>query len=205
MTDAPNLPGGSAAPVLVDGTKPTPRPPAAGDGATWQTPEQRRAADEAARIAADPWADPNKVAIRNADGSVTFKDKGAGDAADPTKRPEPVRTQDGSKFVFGEGLELTEQQIRDLVEHKTATDAKRLSAPQTAQDFKVELPTNLKLPAGMEFKLDPNSPMVGPAREFASVMDSRSNSFPSSLVCTRRAQPARWRASTPRALLKSPS
>jgi hypothetical protein len=127
---------------------------------------------------ANPWSDPKVVLERQADGSITSRPRTDGRTigsppdgnqratpGDPQQRIDPVRTEDG-KIVLGEGLEFTDQQLRDLVAFKTAEDARKLTAPAAA-DFRLELPPELKLPPGIEFKFDPNSPIVPAAREFA--------------------------------------
>jgi hypothetical protein len=145
------------------------------------TPAQDRwRTDQDALDRLDPWRRDGKqtMLVRQGDGSiveVARHDGGTngvpadGDQpaapSDPTQRIDPVRTEDG-KIVLGEGLEFTDQQLRDLVAFKTAEDARKLTAPAAA-DFRLELPPELKLPPGIEFKLDPNSPIVPAAREFS--------------------------------------
>jgi hypothetical protein len=39
--------------------------------------------------------------------------------------------------------------------------------PQKAEDFKLELPADLKMPEGVTFQFNPNDPAIEPARQFA--------------------------------------
>jgi hypothetical protein len=180
---------------------------------------QRRFADMQDRnTAADPWRDPSVVLTRQADGSIVARPRSdggsngtpAGDGtqpavpSDPAQRIDPVRTEDG-KIVLGEGLEFTDQQLRDLVAFKASEDTRKLTVPANPTDYRVELPADLRLPAGVEFRIDPNSPMVPAAQAFAKGMALPKPSLPSSSGSMRRPRPARPRTSTTRALLKSPN
>ncbi len=44
---------------------------------------------------------------------------------------------------------------------------KALSRPQKAEDYKLELPADFKMPAGVEFKLDAANPALGQLRDVA--------------------------------------
>jgi hypothetical protein len=109
-------------------------------------------------------------------GAITTRPRTAADGAvnpDQPAKPgdlehpqRPARTE-GGKIVLAEGVELTEQELRDLVAQKAIADAKKLSAPATPEDFKVELPEGLQLPPGMQFQIDPNHPIIPAARAFA--------------------------------------
>lgn len=57
--------------------------------------------------------------------------------------------------------------MQEHVAFKAAEDSARLSKPQKPEDYALELPKDFKAPAGFEFKLDPNGPLVGPAKAFA--------------------------------------
>ncbi len=69
---------------------------------------------------------------------------GAPDAA-PDRRAEAQ----GEKIKIGGDLELTENEIRDLVSRKAAEDSKSLTRPQKAEDFKFGLSPNFQPPAGL--------------------------------------------------------
>lgn len=63
--------------------------------------------------------------------------------------------------------------VKDLKERdelktfKAAEDVKALSRPQKADDYKLELPSDFKPPAGVEFKLDTANPSLGQLKSIA--------------------------------------
>ena len=142
--------------------------------------QQRWRADREAVAARDVWMqDPSKVVMRkSSDGVVSAHPR-----ADQAQQPDPPAAPqlgdqqqlqqqqqprtDSGKILLAEGIEVSEQELRDLVSLKASEDSRKLTAPQKAEDFKLELPAELKMPEGVEFKLDLNHPSVEPARQFA--------------------------------------
>lgn len=57
----------------------------------------------------------------------------------------------------------------EISQFKTEFDAKQAALPQKPDDYKLdfELPKDIKLPDGYDFKIDPNDPRVPAVREFA--------------------------------------
>ena len=55
----------------------------------------------------------------------------------------------------------------ELSAFRAAEDTKRLSRPQKPEDYKSELPTDFKLPAGVDYKLDDADPLIGQYRSLA--------------------------------------
>ena len=55
----------------------------------------------------------------------------------------------------------------ELKTFKAAEDVKAASRPQKADDYKLELPSDFKAPAGVEYKLDTNNPALGQLRAVA--------------------------------------
>jgi hypothetical protein len=53
--------------------------------------------------------------------------------------------------LLAEGVELSEQELRDLVSFKASEDSRRLTAPRRVEDFMLELPADLKMPQGVDF------------------------------------------------------
>jgi hypothetical protein len=141
---------------------------------------QRRWAEERARIQeSDVWQqDPTRTTIRkSSDGTVTAVPRTADPAAapQPGDQPKPAGEQqqppqplnsDG-KIQLTQDIALSEQELRDLLAHKSAEDSRRLTAPTKVEDFRLELPSDLKMPQGVDFRIDPNNPAVEPARAFA--------------------------------------
>ena len=79
--------------------------------------------------------------------------------ADPAA--PPVSDPNAERFTIDD-VDATKAEWRDALSFKAAEDAKRLSLPATAKDYKLELPKDLKLPAGVEFKFNENDPVLGP-------------------------------------------
>lgn len=55
----------------------------------------------------------------------------------------------------------------ELKTFKAAEDVRKGSLPQKADDYKLELPADFKLPAGVDFKLDTTNPALGQLRAVA--------------------------------------
>jgi hypothetical protein len=141
---------------------------------------QRRWAEERARIQeSDVWQqDPTRTTIRkSADGTVTAVPRTAADGAldqaapGDKQQPQPQQQQqprtDSGKILLAEGIEVSEQELRDLVSFKASEDSRKLTAPQKAEDFKLDLPADLKMPEGVTFQINPNDAAIEPARAFA--------------------------------------
>jgi hypothetical protein len=122
--------------------------------------------------------DPSKVVMRkSSDGVVSAHARtDTAQQPDPATAPQPGHEQqqqpqpaqtDGGKIRLAEGVELTPDEIKALVARKAYEDSRKATAPTKAEDFRLELPADLKMPAGVEFKLDLNHPAVEPARAFA--------------------------------------
>jgi hypothetical protein len=139
-------------------------------------PERRYKADYDRLTAQDPYRDPNQLLRRAPDGTITAEARSPDPAnPQPGDQPKPGDQQppqqqprtDGGKILLAEGIEVSEQELRDLVSFKASEDSRRLTAPQKAEDFKLELPADLTMPQGVTFQIDPNNPAVEPARAFA--------------------------------------
>jgi hypothetical protein len=127
----------------------------------------------------DPFRNPNVVLKRDAAGNVFEqpRDPAAPQPGDPPKpgdqqQPQQPQQQqqprtDSGKILLAEGVEVSEQELRDLVSFKASEDSRKLTAPTRAEDFKLELPADLKMPEGVTFQIDPNNPAIEPARAFA--------------------------------------
>lgn len=57
--------------------------------------------------------------------------------------------------------------LSELTAFKAEHDSKVASLPQSADDYKIELPPDFKLPDGVEFKIDDTNPILAEARTFA--------------------------------------
>jgi hypothetical protein len=153
MTDAPTAPAmptladpGELGPAIAPAAAPKPAPVAEHA----QTYEQRRAAQDAANAAAKPEA--------AADG----KAKPAEAAADPKEPP----AEPGQKFRVGRH-EVSEEQITEMLQRQSQEDLKRATLPAAPEAYKAELPADLKLPGGVEYKWNDADPTMIAARNWA--------------------------------------
>jgi hypothetical protein len=73
----------------------------------------------------------------------------------------------GEKYKFGD-LELTGQEILDLLKHKGETDMRRAAVPADPSQYRLpdRLPSDA-LPPGFDFKFDANDPELAAAKNWA--------------------------------------
>jgi hypothetical protein len=139
------------------------------------SPQERWQATQDERARSDPWLDMTKILAKDERGNLAQYERVVGANGEVTKGkridPEgapnggapPVEVPAGELFKFGD-LELSETQIRDLVAEKAANDLRKAQVPATPREYKLELPKDMKLPEGAEFKLAAaNDPVKGPA------------------------------------------
>ena len=88
------------------------------------------------------------------------------DATSPDGTP-PAPPASGEKFRFGDNLELTETEVRGLLERHSIEQSRRLTLPQKPEEYEAALPKDFKLPQGFEYTVDPNDPVLPHARDFA--------------------------------------
>jgi hypothetical protein len=70
----------------------------------------------------------------------------------------PASVVDG-KLVVGEGenrMELSGQDVREIMRAKAEADMRATRVPPTAAEYRAELPKDLRLPPGIEIRIDPN-------------------------------------------------
>lgn len=81
-------------------------------------------------------------------------------AAPPTIDPSAERVKIGE-------VDATEAEWRDALAFKAAEDAKRLSLPATPKDYRLDLPKDLKLPAGVAVTFNEADPVLAPVLDQA--------------------------------------
>ena len=90
-------------------------------------------------------------------------------AAAPGEPPAPAApasvTEDG-KLKVGE-LELSADDVAALMATKAQADLRATQVPATAADYKPDLPADLQLPPGIEFKIDVSDPSYKDLANFA--------------------------------------
>lgn len=94
------------------------------------------------------------------------------DTTSPTTRPEGIPdsywdAEKNSLKVDPVALANDLKERDELKTFKAAEDVKAASRPQKADDYKLELPTDFKPPAGVEYKLDAANPALGQLRAVA--------------------------------------
>lgn len=67
--------------------------------------------------------------------------------------------------------------FNDLKAYKAERDSVAAQVPDKPEDYAVELPKDFKLPDGTKFEVDPNSPLLAPAREFAKSVGMTQDQF----------------------------
>ena len=178
----------------VTGTKPTPA-----TNADMSPQERWLAAKDADR--ADPWLHGDRVLKRNksgelvqhekivgADGTVTagkILDENGQPVADDDARPSGEA--DGEKTVTVGDVTVTEAELKTLMELKAQQDLRAASRPATPEGYRLELPRDMKTPAGAPvFQLASlDDPAKGPglraAMEFAHARGFSQEDFSSML------------------------
>jgi hypothetical protein len=137
--------------------------------------------------AQDPWMhSPEKtVFVKQPDGTVVSRARTSADGAPSEPAPgeprpgEPqLAPRDSSgRIQLTKDIAVTEAELHDLIAHRAATEAARLSTPQPGE-YKLEFPHDYVLPAGIEgWKWDENNPLLGAVREFASASGMSQDTF----------------------------
>jgi hypothetical protein len=114
-------------------------------------------------------ADRDRYAcVRLPDGGSEWRDRDTlpsakGDGATPSADAiDPSKAQPGQRFKFvgadGGEFELDGQQILDLLAHRASEEARKAKVPADPALYKLELPKDFKVPAGVEIKLNPDLP-----------------------------------------------
>jgi hypothetical protein len=153
-------------------------------------PERLYKADYDRLTAQDPYRDyrdPNQVLRRAPDGTITATPR-AGDQPAPgepprpgeppqpgDQPPQPPRT-DGGKIKLAEGVELTEQELRDLVAHKAQTDSQKLSTPKP-NEYQIKFNDDFVLPQGVDWRWNEADPLLAQVRDFASTNNMTQDTF----------------------------
>jgi hypothetical protein len=151
---------------------PTPSPPPAApvplvQSSPSETPAQRLWQNQQNEITrADPWKNPDQLITRDRDGVVSASPR-SDPAAQPGAQP-PVgdASVENGHLKVGD-LTLSPDEVKGLLERHALESSRKATAPTRAEDFKLELPADLKMPEGVTFQFNPNDPAIEPARQFA--------------------------------------
>jgi hypothetical protein len=145
-------------------------------------PERRWRADFDANTKSDPWRDPNIVITKDADGTLrtrprdgaTSTSNGTPAAAEQQQQPQQPTpgpaSVDGNKLRIGE-IELSEGDIRGLLERKATEDSRRALMPADPANYELKLPDDFKVPEGLDWTWNLENPTsaatIGLAKQFA--------------------------------------
>jgi hypothetical protein len=146
--------------------------------------QQRWQADRDAIAAVDPWqhSPERTVMVKMPDGTVVARPRTGADGA-PSDQPKPgepqpqqqPRTSDG-RIVLAEGIEVSEQELRDLVAHKAQTDSQKLTTPKPGE-YQLKFNDDFILPQGVEWRWNEADPLLAQVREFASTNNMSQATF----------------------------
>jgi hypothetical protein len=157
MTDAPTAPAmptladpGELGPSVAPAAAPATAPKPAPVAEHAQTYEQRRQAQDQA--AAKPAAEA------------------------PTDPQAPQTPAAGEKVKIGK-YEVSEAELASMMDRQAQDDLKRATLPAAPEAYKAELPADLKLPGGVEYKFDQSNPSLVAARNMAHSMGLSQDQF----------------------------
>jgi hypothetical protein len=138
--------------------------------------QQRWQRDHDAVTRANPWLDPNTLITKDERGVVSTRprtDGGTNGVPQPEgqqPQPGPATVADG-RLKIGD-LELSEADVKGLMERKSLEDSRRAQMPTTAEAYSLDLPSDFVLPPGVaEWAWNLNNPVAAAqlqaAKEFA--------------------------------------
>jgi transcriptional regulator with XRE-family HTH domain len=84
-------------------------------------------------------------------------------AADPAAPPAPAQ---GEKFKVGK-FEVSEDEVASMMDRQAQDDLRAATRPANPEEYKAELPADLKLPGGQTYAFDQNNPSLVAARNLA--------------------------------------
>jgi hypothetical protein len=99
--------------------------------------------------------------------------------ADPSATAQPLVPSE--TYKFGD-LDLTGQEILDLLKFKGETELRRASVPADPSGYQIALPQDFVLPAGMDFKFNEADPALAAARAWSHQQGLNQDQFSSLLA-----------------------
>ena len=99
------------------------------------------------------------------------------DTTSPTTRPDGIP----DSFWDGEKNTVKVDAIKDIIARDAAAEVKRLSVPPP-EAYKAELPADLKLPDGVQFKIDEKNPIMPEVRAWANEVGLSQEHFSKALA-----------------------
>ena len=102
-----------------------------------------------------------------------------GGPAPPAPAPPASVSEDG-RLVVGE-YSLSQEDIASLMRTRAELDLRATQVPADASGYKPDLPSDLKLPAGIEVKIDPTDPSYQDLANFAHARGWSADDFSTAL------------------------
>jgi transcriptional regulator with XRE-family HTH domain len=157
MSDMPTLANGGAP------ASPAPSPQAAPAPASTAPPSPKPSAPENPRARGYSPARDTYEQIRHA------QDQGKAPASDqPAPPPSADEQQPAAQGKVRVGAyEVSPEELSAMMQRQASDDLKKATLPASAEAYKAELPADLKLPGGQQFKVDVNDPSFIAARNLA--------------------------------------
>jgi hypothetical protein len=90
----------------------------------------------------------------------------AGDAPPPPADQQQPPAAQGEKVKIGK-YEVSEAELASMMDRQAQEDLKKATLPAAPEAYKAELPADLKLPGGVEYKFDQSNPSLVAARNWA--------------------------------------
>ena len=100
----------------------------------------------------------------------------AGDAPPPSADQQQPPAAQGEKVKIGK-YEVSEAELASMMDRQAQEDLKRATLPSAPEAYKAELPADLKLPGGIEYKFDQSNPSLAAARNMAHSMGLSQDQF----------------------------
>jgi hypothetical protein len=172
MTDTPTLANGGAPASSSPAPSPAPAPQAAPAPVTpgskaWaeMTLEQRHAQ---LRGPENPRARGHSPAIEHREAAAARAPGEAPPAAGEQQAPAAPSgdPQTGEKVRVGQ-YEISPEELGTMMQRQASDDLRKATVPPTPADYRAELPADLKLPGGQQYKFDDKDPSLIAARNLA--------------------------------------
>ena len=154
------LTGAPPPPPHAPAAAPPAKPPLAVSNPMEGPAQARWRADQEAITRSDPWRDPSVKITKNAEGVVSAESRSPDPANPQPGEPPGPASVEGGRLRIGE-IELSEQDVRGLLERKGLEDSRRATMPASADGY--QLPTDMPLPPGVEFKWALDNEVLGSA------------------------------------------
>jgi hypothetical protein len=103
---------------------------------------------------------------RHAQEQATAGDAPSPSAERPAAEDSQAQTHSTEKLKVGK-YEVSEADVASMMERQAIEDQRKLTLPSAPEAYKAELPADLKLPGGREYKFDVNDPTMIAARNLA--------------------------------------